>query len=249
VTFAAIAAPVQARLGRRRCALPQPGPLHLGDGFVALVSRPGTPWLPNAIVLGPGPPVVWDPFLAPVDPGPALAARGAAVLRALGVADAADGLAGDPLRRPRDAATALSPPRGAVAGLLAALRSGEPAMRRRATRDLLGRGPGLTPEGDDLLAGVAAVAAAAGEPLPLPPEVHELTTPLSATLLELAVAGAAARPVHALLDLDDADWHPALRELEHLGASSGRAIALGVGAAAAVLGARRPAAHCATLPA
>jgi hypothetical protein len=53
--------------------------------------------------------------------------------------------------------------------------------------------------------------------------------------------------VHALLDLDEADWHTALRALERLGASSGRAIALGAGAAAAALGARRPAARCATL--
>jgi hypothetical protein len=238
VSVAAIAAPVDARLRPASSgSLPAPGPLDLGDGFVVLVSRPGTPWLPNAIVLGPGPPVVWDPFLAPLDPGPALAARGAAVLRALGVADAADGLA----------ATALSPPRAAVAALVGALRSGDPAARRRAAHDLVGRGPGLTPEGDDLLAGAAAVAAAAGDPLPLPPRLRALTTPLSATLLELAAAGAAARPVHALLDLDEADWHTALRALERLGASSGRAIALGAGAAAAALGARRPAARCATL--
>jgi len=238
VSVTAIAAPVAARLRPASSgSLPAPGPLDLGDGFVALVSRPGTPWLPNAIVLGPGPPVVWDPFLAPLDPGPALAARGAAVLRALGAADAADGLA----------ATALSPPRAAVASLVGALRSGDPAARRRAAHDLVGRGPGLTPEGDDLLAGAAAVAAAAGDPLPLPPRLRELTTPLSATLLGLAAAGAAARPVHALLDLDEADWHTALRALERLGASSGRALALGAGAAAAALGARRPAARCATL--
>ena len=243
MSVAAIAAPVHARLRPGWSdALPPPGPLDLGDGFMALVSRSGTPWLPNAIVLGPGPPVVWDPFLAPLDPGPALAARGAAVLRALGVADAADGLAGD-----GEAATALSPPRAAVAALVAALRSGDPAARLRAAHDLVGRGPGLTPEGDDLLAGAAAVAAAASDPLVLPPRLREVTTPLSATLLELAAAGAAARPVHALVDLDDADWRPALRALERLGASSGRAIALGVGAAAAALGARRPAARCATL--
>ncbi len=54
--------------------------------------------------------------------------------------------------------------------------------------------------------------------------------------------------MHALLDPVRDDWRAALRELEALGASSGRAIALGVGAAAAVLGARRPAARCATLP-
>ncbi|HEX6698807.1 MAG TPA: DUF2877 domain-containing protein [Solirubrobacteraceae bacterium] len=243
MSVAAIAAPVHPRLRPGWSeALPAPGPLDLGDGFVALVSRLGTPWLPNAIVLGPGPPVVWDPFLAPLDPGPALATRGAAVLRALGVAETADGLAGD-----REAPSALSPARAVVAALLAALRSGDPAARLRAAHDLVGRGPGLTPEGDDLLAGAAAVAAAAGDPLVLPPRLRELTTPLSATLLELAAAGAAPRPVHALLDLDDAEWRTALRALERLGASSGRAIALGVGGAAAALGARRPAARCATL--
>ena len=69
-----------------------------------------------------------------------------------------------------------------------------------------------------------------------------LTTPLSATLLELAAAGAGPLPMHALVDLDRTDWRSALRDLEGLGASSGRAIALGVGAAAAVLGARHAAA-------
>ena len=48
------------------------------DGFVVLVTPPGTPWLPNAIALGPGPTVVWDPVVARVEAGPALAARGAA---------------------------------------------------------------------------------------------------------------------------------------------------------------------------
>jgi hypothetical protein len=57
----------------------------------------------------------------------------------------------------------------------------------------------------------------------------------------------AARPVGrrgglrvapALLDLGAERWRGALRELEGLGASSGRAIALGVGAAAVVVGGR-----------
>jgi Protein of unknown function (DUF2877) len=198
---------------------------------VVSVTPPGTPWLPNAIVLGPGPQTVWDPVVAPIEPGPALAARGMAILRALGVASptaVATALGTDPLR----------PPPAAVAALLAALRSGDAPAQRRAARALLGRGPGLTPQGDDLLAGAAVVAAAAGAPLALPPEARALTTPLSATLLELAAAGAAPKPVHALLDLAGGRWQAALRELEGLGASSGRAIALGVGAAAATLGAR-----------
>ena len=227
----AIATPALARLPAGwQATLGAPTSIDL-DGFVVLVTAPGTPWLPNAIALGPGPTIVWDPVVARIEPGPALAARGTAILRALGVA------------RPAGVAGALSegatrPPRAAVAALLAALRTGDVAARRRAAVALLGRGPGLTPEGDDLLAGACVTAAAAGDPLALPPRVRALTTPLSATLLELAAAGAGPKPVHALLDLSGEGWRSALSELEGLGASSGRAIALGVGAAAAVLGAR-----------
>ena len=240
MTVAAIAAPVHARLEHvpRDLAV---GQLELAAGFVALVTAPGTPWLPNALTLGPGPAVVWDPVVAPIEPGPALAARGGAILRALGVTGPAGAAAAL-------ADTATRPPRAAVAALVEALGSGDGAARRRATLALLGRGPGLTPEGDDLLAGAAVVAAAAGDPLTLPPALRTLTTPLSATLLELAVAGAGPLAVHALVDPAREDWRAALCGLEGLGASSGRAIALGVGAAAAVLGARRPAARCATLP-
>jgi Protein of unknown function (DUF2877) len=231
VSVQAIAAPALARLPAGwRDLLWSTTQIDV-DGFVVLVTPPGTPWLPNAIALGPGPTVVWDPVVARVEAGPALAARGAAILRALGVG------------RPAAVAGALSegatrPPRAAVAALLGALGSGDVAARRRAALALLGRGPGLTPEGDDLLAGACVVAAAAGDPLALPPGVRALTTALSATLLELAAAGAAAKPVHALLNLSSERWGAALRELEGLGASSGRAIALGVGATAAVLGAR-----------
>ena len=230
MSVAAIAAPVDDRLPFSPPALAV-GQLELANGFVALVTAPGAPWLPNGIALGPGPTVVWDPVVARVEPGPALAARGNAILRALGVA------------RPAAVAGALSgeatqPPRAAVAGLFAVLGSGDAGARGRAALALLGRGPGLTPEGDDLLAGACVTAAAAGDPLALPPDLRTLTTPLSATLLELAAAGAGPKPVHALLDLGDERWRGALRELEGLGASSGRAIALGVGAAAAVLGGR-----------
>jgi len=214
VSVAAIAAPALARLPAGWRALLGSGTRIDADGFVVLVTPPGTPWLPNAIALGPGPTVVWDPVVARIEPGPALAARGTAILRALG------------------------PPRAAVAALLSALAADGAAARRRAALALLGRGPGLTPEGDDLLAGACVTAAAAGDPLALPPGLRTLTTPLSATLLELAAAGAGAAPVHALLELTSERWPAALLELEGLGASSGRAMALGVGAAAAVLGAR-----------
>ncbi len=238
MTVQAIAAPALARLPAGWRALLGASTRIDLDGFVVLVTAPGTPWLPNAIALGPGPTVVWDPVVARIEPGPALAARGSAILRALGVA------------RPAGVAGALSgggatrPPRAAVAGLFAALATGDVAARRRAALALLGRGPGLTPEGDDLLAGACLAAAAAGDPIALPPGLRTLTTPLSATLLELAAAGAGPKPVHALLDLTGERWRAAVRELEGLGASSGRAMALGVGAGAAVLGAR----HARSIP-
>jgi Protein of unknown function (DUF2877) len=206
----AIAAPVMARLPPGAVPV-APGQLDL-DGFVALITPPGTPWLPNAIALGDGPMVVWDPVLPAIERGPRLARRGRDVLAALGPA------------RPADL---LSPPADA---LLDALAGDDRAMRA-----LLGRGAGLTPEGDDLLAGALAVAAAAGAPLALPPDVRERTTALSATLLELAAAGAAPRPLHAVLDLDSESWRGPLRELGCLGASSGRAIALGAATAAAAI--------------
>jgi hypothetical protein len=199
----AIAAPVMARLSPGWEASPV-GQLDLG-GFVALVTPPGTPWLPNAIALGPGPTVVWDPVLPALEPGPALASRGRAVLAAL---------------RPGAGDGALAPPPAAVA----ALRAGDIGA---AVAGLLGRGAGLTPEGDDLLAGAFAVLAAAGMAPELPADLRERTTALSATLLELAAAGAAARPLHFVLDLGCERWRGALRELESLGSSSGRAIALG----------------------
>jgi hypothetical protein len=231
MSVAAIAAPALARLPAGWRALLGTSTRIDVDGFVVLITPPGTAWLPNAIALGPGPPVVWDPVVARIRPGPALAARGTAILRALGVAGPA-GVSGALARG------ATRPPQAAVAALFTALRCGDAAARRRAALALLGRGPGLTPEGDDLLAGACITAAAAGDPLALAPGIRAATTPLSATLLELAAAGAGPKPVHALLDLTTERWGSALRELEGLGASSGRAIALGVGAAAAVLGAQ-----------
>ena len=240
MSIEAVALPALARLPAGwRAALRGPTRLDCG-GCVVSVTPPGTPGLRNGVALGPGPETVWDPVVAPVAPGCALAARGAAILRALGVASTADvagALSGG----------ALAPPRAAVTALFAALQTGNAAAQERAARTLLGRGPGLTPEGDDLVAGAAVAAAAAGERLALPADLRDLTTVLSATLLELAAAGAAAQPVHALLDLADEGWRAPLGELAALGASSGRAIALGVGAAAAALGARRAAARCATL--
>jgi uncharacterized protein DUF2877 len=281
----AIAAPVLLRLaGRRRATLQVGGRaayLDL-DGFVAVLADTRTPWLPNAIVLAaraprtggeveiapgrlamPGwsarwdpqrPPVWWPLVPAPAGEADALAARGAAILRGLGVAPdratVARALGGG----------ATAPPAGGVHALWDALANRDVALARRAGTELLGRGGGLTPVGDDLVAGAAATVAAAGDvgfgsaertawlAALVPAGLRARTTALSATLLELAIAGAGARPLHALLRLDRDDWLEQLARLEKLGASTGRAMALGVGMAALLLG-REPARRAPRAPA
>ncbi|HEX7299178.1 MAG TPA: DUF2877 domain-containing protein [Solirubrobacteraceae bacterium] len=211
--------------------------LELGSAVVVLTT-PDTPWLPNAIVLsGPLPAAdgmatlapgrialpgwtaawnprsvaVWDPVMATVKPAQRaeLGERGRVLLDALGPA-------------PPEAAALAGP------DLVAA---------RSAALDLLGRGPGLTPEGDDVLMGACVALAAAGRRRRavalLPSRLRARTTALSATLLELAAAGAGAEPLHALLDVRSQRWPAALARLEGLGSSSGRAMAMGAAAAAA----------------
>jgi hypothetical protein len=104
---------------------------------------------------------------------------------------------------------------------------------------LIGRGGGLTPEGDDIVCGVAAVVASS----PWPGALREAwlsalvgdglrrrTTALSATLLELAVRGMGPEPLQALV----AGEPGARARLDAIGHSTGRAIARG--AAVGLLG-------------
>ena len=72
-----------------------------------------------------------------------------------------------------------------------------------AVAELVGRGPGLTPSGDDALAGALLVAHALGAAAPLAAAVRarlDATTAVSAALLDAAADGCAARPVVALVD-------------------------------------------------
>lgn len=116
--------------------------------------------------------------------------------------------------------------------LVRAVESRDPLLAAAAGARLIGRGGGLTPEGDDLVAGVAAVVAS----LPWPGALREAwlgalvgddlrgrTTALSATLLELAVRGMGPEPLQAFVGGDAA----ALSRLVALGHSTGRAIARG----------------------
>jgi Protein of unknown function (DUF2877) len=125
--------------------------------------------------------VTWDPVRPPAwDPAVptgdadcrAVGRRGAAILAALGVASTADpsrvGSRPDPSALvPALAAAGLATaaePDGA-AGLRVLLRAvleRDAGLAAAAADRLLGRGPGLTPEGDDLLAAVAGTLAVLG---------------------------------------------------------------------------------------
>jgi hypothetical protein len=106
---------------------------------------------------------------------------------------------------------------------------------------LLGDGPGLTPAGDDVVAGALAACALLGRPLGLRgvPEIlgqaRRATTSLSAALLSCAAAGQvvpeAARFLAALCGSGDVET--TLAELRSVGSTSGTALAVGtVGALA-----------------
>ena len=116
--------------------------------------------------------------------------------------------------------------------LVQAVATRDVSLAAVAGARLIGRGGGLTPEGDDLVGGVAAVVASLPWPGALREEwlgalvgddLRRRTTALSATLLELAVAGMGPEPLQALLAGDAC----ALARLKALGHSTGRAIARG----------------------
>jgi Protein of unknown function (DUF2877) len=201
----------------------------------------------------PAAPSAWDPAV-PVPAGASpevVARRGAALLGALGAgpADLVGGLARAGL------ATAADPEGAAALALLfRGVRERDPDPAATASRALAGRGPGLTPEGDDLLAAVAGAVAVLGpasgfdEPgrgrflAALAPEPGQ-TTALSATLLALAAEGRLAEPAGRLLDLSPAGetaWPGALSRLERLGHGSGRAYAAGIAATTTLLAADAP---------
>jgi len=110
----------------------------------------------------------------------------------------------------------------------------DPALATRGPEaigaELIGRGPGLTPEGDDVVAGLAAVLGAASRhdevAALLGADLRRRTTALSATLLELAAQGMGPEPLQAVL----AGRPGALDRLFSMGHTSGRAYARGAAA-------------------
>lgn len=126
--------------------------------------------------------------------------------------------------------------------LLAALSGGDCPRAAAAADAVLGLGPGLTPSGDDLLAGLLVGGHGQGGPVAALGRHVALraagrTTALSAALLRCAAAGAAAAPVTGLVDavLGRRPLGPALGALLAVGHSSGHDTARGVHLAAQVL--------------
>jgi hypothetical protein len=232
------------------------------DGRVIALTPPGVALLPNGITVAGAPrsgavrarpglvevdgeavawdadhPPAWEPRPRPAAPAErgAVARRGEAILRALGIEGAPSiegGLEVTLGRRGQEGARHLH-------RALCDRDAGHAAM---AAERLMGLGRGLTPEGDDLLTATAATVAAVGDAAGFTgpgreawlralmlPDRRERTTRLAATLLDLAAEGRIAEPVHALLRPGDARWRIALTRLEAVGASTGRAYAVAVG--------------------
>jgi hypothetical protein len=230
------------------------GTARLGPGRVTLDQLQVT-WDPAA-------PPSWDPTV-PVPSGvtrEAVGARAAALLRALRaeVGEQAPEPARELVRElARIGLATAADPEGAagLTWLFRAVGGRDPELAVGAVRALVGRGPGLTPEGDDLLAAVAGTLAVLGPALgpPDPPWDPLLavlgprpgrTTALSATLLALALDRRLPEPAARLLDLSPAGeraWPAALTRLERLGHGSGRAYAAGIAATASLLAVAAPA--------
>ena len=129
----------------------------------------------------------------------------------------------------------LAPIWGAVTGYV---RRGDLAA---AFRLLQGRGAGLTPSGDDVLAGILLVGAINPGCRPALDRLARSarTTALSCAYLRWAAAGQSIQPAHALLDAaaagDRGRMARAARSLAAVGATSGRALVAGVALAATEL--------------
>jgi hypothetical protein len=163
--------------------LPNAIALSAGSGALSRpVAAPGaTAWLTaGRVTLGslqitwdPAAPPTWDPTV-PVPTGAtpeALAARGAAILRALGSRPTPRANPNALVRELARAGVVTAADPDGAAGLtllLRAVRERDPEPAAAATRELLGRGPGLTPEGDDLLAAVAGTLAVLSPAIGLP---------------------------------------------------------------------------------
>ena len=230
--------------------------LRDGAGSVLAVLAPAAPRLPCAVLTGDRVPdwplgadgtvglgrIAVGSWLLPVvrwwDPRPALAPADPARL-----ARAAEQLLGLEREAASPALTGL--PVSAVEGL-AATRPEVP----RAVLALAGRGPGLTPLGDDVLTGWLSTLSCLGHPRAVWVAAEVLaaaagrTTDLSMTLLRHAAKGECVGPLGALLRAvtTGGDMPRARNALVAVGHSSGTGLALGVRLGLdAMVGSRSPA--------
>jgi hypothetical protein len=229
------------------------------DGFVVTITDPRSPLMPNGLsvterdfALPIGAPVrvesgrmrttgvsiewrgaaAWDPTVPAAGAG-----RGALLVRATHILHE--------LTVPNESFDEAGP---GVRSLTKAVISRDPALATEAAERLLGRGPGLTPGGDDLLAAAAATIVALGPAVGFAAEERHAwlnalttgsrarTTAVSATLLELATRGFAFEPAGRLLDLE-APWQPALERLMTIGSTTGWTWAMGCAATTMALAA------------
>lgn len=124
-----------------------------------------------------------------------------------------------------------------LANLAASIRHGDRPAAAGAARGLVGLGPGLTPSGDDILAGAAAALRGLDHPLDgfleaVLIDIDRRTTAVSAALLRHAARGAFAERIHdlfdALLGEDAAAIEPAVARAAAWGATSGVDLLTGV---------------------
>ena len=198
------------------------------------------------------PPPRWDPRLRRWNPARrgALAGRARRILGtgrgASPEAVAAEALAGIEGLRGDDASA-----RQGLDSLLASVRSRDRRRAAGAAAALAGRGEGLTPVGDDVLAATALTVTAAGTAAGwsprrrrawlsalAPPDLRERTTAFSATMLELAIRGRGMAPVQTLLDplpISPRSLAAGLARVRRVGHTTGPAYAAAIGAVALTL--------------
>ena len=147
-------------------------------------------------------------------------------------------------RTTANSATVLATPPAGVAEFVCTHLAGH-RVDAAVADDLLGRGPGLTPLGDDVLAGWLAVHRLLGVATPEVDEVlagaRSRTTLVSATLLDCAAHGEVV-PEFArwLAALATSDARRSLDALLTLGATSGAGLAVGAAVALTTLDRRHP---------
>jgi len=173
---------------------------------------------------------IWNPALPRPAGSGSRAAREAAIETL--VATAPEGSIAPLLLPTRASGPLLSPlSRGldSIADLLDDAEAADEAWRDAAAR-IAGRGPGLTPSGDDLLMGIVLalvtwphLSRAARAPDLLVDAARPKTTRISGAYLDAARRGWAAEPWHALIHaLDDAAaMRTAVRRLARVGETSG----------------------------